>query len=154
MADENKCTNNGGTTDYYQLDPQWKQAQDIIEARNMNFAQGNILKAAFCFNTPRHRGTDYERELRKIIWFAERELESLERCRKAIEEVFKDAEIDGRIKIPDICKPDTGEVCKAGDFFSENTDDLDGLKGVVIQDYGVSKIGNSDFKIFREKSKK
>ena len=140
-----KCTNNGGTTDYYQLDPQWKQAQDIIEARNMNFAQGNILKAAFCFNTPRHRGTDYERELRKIIWFAERELASLEANRKVLEDAIR--EVDGRIKIPDICKPQ--------DFFSENSsDDLDGLKGVVIQDYGVSKIGNSDFKIFREKSKK
>lgn len=142
-----KCTNNGGTTDYYQLDPQWKQAQDIIEARNMNFAQGNILKAAFCFNTPRHRGTDYERELRKIIWFAERELASLEANRKVLE--------DARIKIPDICKPDTGEVCKAGDFFSENSsDDLDGLKGVVIRDYGVSRIGNTDFQMLKRKSKK
>lgn len=72
-----KCTNNGGKTDYYQLDPKWEQAQDIIEARNMNFSQGNILKAAFCFNTQRHSGTNYERELRKIIWFAERELERI-----------------------------------------------------------------------------
>lgn len=76
-----KCTNDGGTTDYYQLDPSWKQAQDIIEARGMNFSQGNILKAAFCFNTPRHGGTNYERELKKIIWFAERELGILMRNR-------------------------------------------------------------------------
>lgn len=69
--------NNGGTTDYYQIDPKWKQAQDIIEDRNMNFAQGNILKSAFCFNTKRHSGTSYERELNKIIWFCERELERL-----------------------------------------------------------------------------
>lgn len=69
--------NNGGTTDYYQLNPNWKQAQDIIEARDMNFSQGNILKAAFCFNTPRHSGTNYERELNKIIWFAKRELERI-----------------------------------------------------------------------------
>ena len=70
--------NNGGTTDYYQIQPNWKQAQDIIEARDMNFSQGNILKAAFCFNTPRHSGTDYERELNKIIWFAQRELERIQ----------------------------------------------------------------------------
>lgn len=85
MANIQKCTNNGGTTDYYQLDPNWKQAQDIIEARGMNFSQGNILKAAFCFNVARHNGTDYERELRKIIWFAERELAVLEQNRRVLE---------------------------------------------------------------------
>ena len=73
-----KSANNGGTTDYYQIQPNWKQAQDIIEARDMNFSQGNILKAAFCFNTPRHSGTNYERELNKIIWFAQRELERIQ----------------------------------------------------------------------------
>lgn len=72
-----ESTNNGGTTDYYQINPSWKQAQDIIESRNMNFSQGNILKSAFCFNTPRHSGTSYERELNKIIWFAKRELKRL-----------------------------------------------------------------------------
>lgn len=71
--------NNGGTTDYYQLSPDWKQAQDIIEARDMNFAQGNILKAAFCFNTKRHEGTNYERELNKIVWFCNRELERIKK---------------------------------------------------------------------------
>lgn len=71
--------NNGGTTDYYQIQPNWKQAQDIIEARNMNFSQGNILKAAFCFNTERHSGTNYERDLNKIIWFAQRELQRIKK---------------------------------------------------------------------------
>lgn len=154
-----KCTNNGGTTDYYQLDPKWKQAQDIIEARNMNFAQGNILKAAFCFNTPRHRGTDYERELRKIIWFAERELAVLEANRRILETSIQEISGEGRIKIPDIVKnsqySSIEEVCKPSEFFSDNpSDDLGGLKGVVIKDYGVEKIGNDDFKIIRGKPKK
>ena len=74
-----ESTNNGGTTDYYQIHPSWKQAQDIIEARDMNFAQGNILKAAFCFNTNRHDGTTYTRELNKIIWFCQRELERIQK---------------------------------------------------------------------------
>lgn len=78
------CENNGGNTDYYKIQPDWKMAQDIIESRGMNFAQGNILKAAFCFNTPRHSGTNYERELNKIIWFCERELKLL-RVKKQIE---------------------------------------------------------------------
>ena len=66
--------NNGGSTDYYKLDPLWQDLQDIIEAHNLNFAQGNILKAAFTFNVGRHDATNYERELNKIIWFAQREL--------------------------------------------------------------------------------
>jgi hypothetical protein len=68
--------NNGGSTDYYKLQGM-SDLQDIIEARNMNFAQGNILKAAFCFNVGRHEGTSYERELNKIIYFAKRELERI-----------------------------------------------------------------------------
>lgn len=44
----------------------------------MNFSQGNIFKVAFTFNCGRHHGTSYERDLHKIIFFAQRELERLE----------------------------------------------------------------------------
>lgn len=71
--------NNGGKTDYYKLNPEWRMVQDIIEERNMNFSQGNILKAAFCFNSLRHNGTNYERELNKIIWFCKREKKRLKK---------------------------------------------------------------------------
>ena len=74
--DKEKGHNNGGSTDYYKI-LDYKDLQDIIEARNMNFAQGNILKAAFCFNVGRHEGTSYERELNKIIYFTERELKRI-----------------------------------------------------------------------------
>lgn len=70
-------TNNGGDTDYYSINPSWQTAQDIIEARQMNFAQGNIFKAAFTFNAGRHEATTYERELNKIAWFVNRELKRL-----------------------------------------------------------------------------
>ncbi len=69
--------NNGGSTDYYKLDPSWLDLQDIIESRALNFSQGNILKAAFTFNLGRHSASTYERELNKIIWFANRELSKL-----------------------------------------------------------------------------
>ena len=69
--------NNGGSTNYYKIKSEWKDIQDVIEERNMNFAQGNILKAAWCLGTTRHKGTNYERELNKIIWFCERELARL-----------------------------------------------------------------------------
>jgi hypothetical protein len=74
---ENSPENNGGATDYYQVKPEWKMCQDIIEDRELNFSQGNILKSAFTFNVGRHGGTTYERELNKIIYFAERELKLL-----------------------------------------------------------------------------
>ena len=67
-----KSDNNGGSTDYYKLDPDWTDCQDIIESREMNFSQGNIFKAAFCFNTERHKGTSPIREYFKIRWFIER----------------------------------------------------------------------------------
>jgi len=72
-----KSINNGGETNYYLIKPEWRMCQDIIEDRGMNFSQGNILKSAWCLGINRHDGTDYERELNKIIWFANRELERI-----------------------------------------------------------------------------
>jgi len=69
--------NNGGSTDYYKFQEDWNECLDIIEGREMNYAQGNIMKVAFTFNVGRHDGTDYERELNKIIFFAQRELERI-----------------------------------------------------------------------------
>lgn len=74
--EQDSSVNNGGSTSYYKIG-EYKDLQDIIENRNMNFAQGNILKAAFCFNVGRHEGTSYERELNKIIYFANRELQRI-----------------------------------------------------------------------------
>jgi len=79
---QDTTVNNGGPTHYYDLDPSWKGAGDIIEGRGMNFNQGTIFKAAFCFNIGRHEATDYERELNKIIYFAKRELEWLKTSEK------------------------------------------------------------------------
>lgn len=69
---------NGGKAEYYQV-KNVNQPQDLIELRNMNFSQGNILKAAWCFNVGRHDGTSYERELNKVIWFAQRELNRIKK---------------------------------------------------------------------------
>ena len=78
--------NNGGETDYYKLPvprdetgnlQDYVMAQDLIEHRDMNYAQGNIAKVAWTFNTSRHSGTDYERDLNKLIFFANRELKRI-----------------------------------------------------------------------------
>lgn len=71
--------NNGGETDYYKIEPEWTTHQDVIEAREMNYAQGNIYKVACTFNIGRHEATDYERELNKIIFFANRELNRIKK---------------------------------------------------------------------------
>ena len=75
----NNSLNNGGSTDYYKFKENWKECQDIIEDRELNFSQGNIFKSAFCFNIGRHNATDYTRELNKIIYFANRELKRIEK---------------------------------------------------------------------------
>jgi len=71
---EDSSLNNGGKTDYYQLPNNIKDADDFIEHRGMNFNQGNMVKAIWCLNTKRHAGTTYERDLNKIIHYANREL--------------------------------------------------------------------------------
>ena len=76
--------NNGGSTDYYKLKRKWRDCGDIMEHRNMNYNQGNIFKASFCFNIGRHSGTDYERELNKIIYFAKRELKRIKNVKTSI----------------------------------------------------------------------
>ncbi len=70
--DIEETANNGGTTDYYALDPKWTSHQDVIEAHEMTYAQGNIYKVACTFNTARHGATNELREINKIIWFANR----------------------------------------------------------------------------------
>ena len=70
--------NNGGSTDYYQLPATAKEMQDLIEFRNMNFAQGNMFKALYRSNADSNSHSSYERDLNKIIWYAQRELARLQ----------------------------------------------------------------------------
>lgn len=67
----------GGSTDYYQLPPDATELQDLIEAKNMNFAVGNIFKA--CFRLGEKEGNDPLYDIRKIKWFAIREEKRLTR---------------------------------------------------------------------------
>lgn len=65
----------GWSSDYYELPEGAKELQDLIEHRNMNFAIGNIFKAAYRLgNKP---GTARAYDLNKIIWYAQRELARL-----------------------------------------------------------------------------
>jgi len=69
-------TPGGSTPHQYALPPHCTELQDLIEHREMNFALGNIFKAAYRMGTCSH--SDATRDLNKIIWFANRELQRLE----------------------------------------------------------------------------
>lgn len=74
-------TSDGGSSPYYAILPDEKDAQDIIERKSMNFARGNVFKAAW-----RMGEKDVASELydwRKIKWFAEREIARLEAVKDA-----------------------------------------------------------------------
>lgn len=115
-SENSESINNGGTTDYYQIDPKWKQAQDIIEARDMNFSQGNILKSAFCFNTKRHSGTSYVRELNKIIWFCQRELERLSKSNTVVENTQNSTAVENCESLKNTQNTSLEGVCESKDI--------------------------------------
>ena len=68
--------NDGGSASYYELPPGARELQDLIEAKSMNFAVGNIFKAAYRLGDDRSH-SNRARDLRKILWFAQRELDRI-----------------------------------------------------------------------------
>ncbi len=73
-----KTTSDGGSTSYYKLPEGAKDLQDVIEAKNMNFAIGNIFKA--CYRLGEKDGTSADYDLNKIIFFAQREKARRTKC--------------------------------------------------------------------------
>ena len=69
---ERVIMNDGGSADYYKLPEGVTDLQDLIEYKDLNFALGNIMKSVYRMNDNTH--SDRARDLRKILWFAEREL--------------------------------------------------------------------------------
>jgi hypothetical protein len=69
--------NNGGDTSYYDLNLEWKIAQDVIEGKKMHWNIANIFKSCFRFGDEHH--SDQIRDLNKIIWFAKRHIKLLEK---------------------------------------------------------------------------
>jgi hypothetical protein len=65
----------GSTPSQYGFPEHATELQDLIEHRGMNFAKGNIFKACYRDGTCSH--SDAIREIRKILWFAGRELKRL-----------------------------------------------------------------------------
>jgi hypothetical protein len=72
---DEKIKSDGGSSGYYQLPPGAVEIQDLVEYRDMNFAVANIFKAAYRMG--KKAGNDELYEIRKIIWYANRELNRL-----------------------------------------------------------------------------
>lgn len=67
----------GGSTGYYTL-PKWAtELRHLIAFKKMSFNVGNIFKAAYRLGEK--SGTDLRYDLNKIIFFAQSELEELDR---------------------------------------------------------------------------
>lgn len=81
-------TNNGGETDYYKLASApfpITDFDDFAEWRGLSGFQFNIGKVVWTMNAGRHAGTTYERDLNKIIHYAQRELRRLHRAKEPSE---------------------------------------------------------------------
>lgn len=70
-----KEKSDGSSTDYYKIPVGSTDLIDLIEFKNMNFAIGNIFKA--CFRLGEKADTDRAYDLRKILFFAQRELDRI-----------------------------------------------------------------------------
>jgi hypothetical protein len=63
----------GSNPEKYGLPDGARDLQDLVEYRAMNFSVGNIFKAAYRLGVCDH--SDRRRDLEKIMWFAQRELD-------------------------------------------------------------------------------
>lgn len=71
----------GGSSAYYDLPDGARDIGDLIEYREMPYGVANIFKA--CYRLGHKAGNDDEYDLRKIIFFAKRELEYVKKRRKS-----------------------------------------------------------------------
>jgi len=74
---DDKSLNNGGSTDYYKLPSNAKDLQDLIEDKEMHWNIANIFKS--CYRLGQQNHSNAERDINKIIWFAERHKQLLKK---------------------------------------------------------------------------
>ena len=73
----------GWSSEYYELPEDATELQDLVEHKDMNFAVGNIFKAAYRLGDK--PGTTSLYDLDKIIWFAQREKRRILKREEGIE---------------------------------------------------------------------
>ncbi len=71
-----KEVSDGSTASYYELPQGSTELQHLISAKNMNAQIGEIFRACYRYGEVAH--SPRERDLKKIIFYAQAELERLE----------------------------------------------------------------------------
>lgn len=74
---DRKEVSDGSTADYYKLPPLATQLQDLIAFRNMNAQIGEIFRACYRLGHVAH--SPQIRDVKKIIFYAQAELNRLEK---------------------------------------------------------------------------
>lgn len=72
-----KEVSDGSTANYYKLPDGAKELQDLISYRNMNAQVGEMFRATYRLGQVSH--SPCIRDLKKIIFYAEREIERIEK---------------------------------------------------------------------------
>lgn len=72
-----KETSDGSTANYYKLPDGAKELQDLISYRNMNAQVGEMFRACYRLGQASH--SPRIRDLKKIIFYAEKEIQRIER---------------------------------------------------------------------------
>lgn len=75
-----KAVSDGSTAIYYQLPVDSKELQDLISHRNMNAQIGEIFRECYRYGLASH--SDEMRGIKKILFYANAELERLEKYTK------------------------------------------------------------------------
>lgn len=75
LTSTDTSTNNGGSTSYYDFPEGCKNIQDVIIKTNIPWNIANIFKASYRYGKQDH--SEAERDLNKIIWFAQDELKRI-----------------------------------------------------------------------------
>lgn len=65
-----KVKSTGGSSGYYAVPEGATDLQDLIEAKGMSFARGNLFKALYRLGVK--EGTDVGYDLNKLQWFLDR----------------------------------------------------------------------------------
>ena len=81
MSDAGKQTSDGSTASYYELPEGATELQHLISYRDMNAQMGEIFRACYRYGQVSH--SPKIRDIKKIIFYAQAELERLEEYAEA-----------------------------------------------------------------------
>jgi hypothetical protein len=82
----------GSTADYYELPAGATQLQHLISYRNLNAQDGEMFRAIYRKGRASH--SDELRDARKVLFYAQAEVERLEQCANKRADPFPDTALD------------------------------------------------------------